>query len=129
MRDIDNFVAVISHLAYSLPIFFACLIGAIFIKTRPLPKNIKIMGITGLTILMVDSVLNFAYRLLMFTPELIDNSDISFSGSLGWIFDIYNAVSTGLYVLGVIFLIIAVCMKTKASAETSAPAKNPYSME
>jgi hypothetical protein len=129
MGDIDNFVAVISHLAYSLPIFLACFIGAIFIKIRPLPKSTKIMGITGLVILMLDSALSFAYRLLMFTPSLIDNSDISFSGSLGWIFDIYNMVSMAMYVLGVIFLIIAVCMKTKVSAETSAPVQNPYRVE
>jgi hypothetical protein len=124
MGNSDIVILIISNLANSLPIFLACFIGAIFIKIRPLPKNTKIMGITGLVILMFDSALSFAYRMLMLTP-----SDISFDGPMEWVLKIYNAVSMGLYVLGVIFLIIAVCMKTKVSAETSAPVQNPYRVE
>jgi hypothetical protein len=120
-------IAIISNLGYSLPIFLVCLIGAIFIKTRPLAKNTKFMGITGLVILMLESALGFVYRLVMFTPSFIDNSSIGFfSGE--WLFRIYSVFSTALYVMGVIFLIIAVCTKTDAGAKASAPAKNPYQL-
>lgn len=106
----------------SLPIILVCAIGLILVIVRALPKNTRRMAIIGLSLLTMDAFAGAGFRIYIASQAYRDDA---YSGLFSIIQTSYGIVTTLLFLAGLIFLIIAICIKDPPAAEKPAE-QMPY---
>jgi hypothetical protein len=123
MSDENMLMTLITQLALSLPVILVCVIGLTIVTMRPIAKKTKRAAIIGLSLLTVDAIASAAFRMYIHSQAYLGGgygSDI-----FRWVQQGYGIVTSLLYIAGIVFLVIAICVKESPVAEKQAE-QNPY---
>jgi hypothetical protein len=115
-------IEIITNITSALPMLLTCCIGMYFVVTRAASKISKRLALAGLLLLLIRTILNtFFYTIINTSNNITLFRDIGNSidsGNFMLVFTFYNMLSTFLFVLAIIFLIIAVGMRTSQKVKT-----------
>jgi hypothetical protein len=123
MSDESQLISLFTQFAMSLPLILVCVIGLAIVLVRRLPKNTKRAATLGMSLLTLDMLASTAFRLYISSQAY--SGSLSDNGMFHIIQQTYSIVTTLLYVAGIIFLLIAICVKESPSTEKQAE-QNPY---
>jgi hypothetical protein len=109
-------IEIITTIISALPMLLTCCIGMYFVATRAAPKISKRLALAGLLMLLTRTILNTIFYTVI-NANMFPNSGISIdSDNMMQVFIGYNVLSTFLFVLAIIFLIVAVGMRARQKA-------------
>jgi hypothetical protein len=109
-------IEIITNILSALPMLLTCCIGMYFVATRAASKISKRMALAGLLLLLTRTILNTAFYSIINT-HIFRDSELSIdSDNIIQVFTGYNIVSTFIFLLAIIFLMIAVGTRTTPKA-------------
>lgn len=114
MSDESSIISLLTALAYSLPIILVCIGGLFAVMLQALPKKTKLMATIGLSLLSVDAIAGAGFRIYIASRAY---QDAAYGGFFPMIEKTYSIATTLMYLAGIIFLVIAICVKDVPAAE------------
>jgi protein-S-isoprenylcysteine O-methyltransferase Ste14 len=122
MSDENVLINLITQLAISLPIILVCVISLAIVTMRPIAKKTKRAAMIGLSLLTVDAIAG-TFRMYVHSQAYL-GGDYG-SDMFRWVQQGYGVVTSLLYIAGIIFLVIAICVK-ESQATKNPVEQNPY---
>jgi hypothetical protein len=122
MSDESNIISLLMALAYSLPIILVCIGSLIAVTLRVLPKKTKLMATIGLSLLSLDAIAGAGFRVYIASRAY---QNAGYDGFFSMIEKTYSLATTVMYLAGIIFLVLAICVKDAAATEKK-PEQAPY---